>query len=421
MRSTLCTLLAAVLTLTFANQLIDWSDAAPDAPPAAKGLVVHEWGVFRVHEDVELANADMRAIWEDLPPFVYGQVSGRDLPKHWQNIEPVDKPVLFFYANDPVTVNLRIDFPTGTPAVWWPGTQKPGIHNGALIGGQPNKPFKALEWSLLVKEPPKVKNDQNSTLKQVGDNHWVKTLRDVGAEDIYALVGERGFGAEREKFVYYDGLLPRGKWVKVRVEKEDIGLLNQVDFAVLDVTVVDRRIPGKTRVARLEKLDGKAESKKLDFEDVEEKSWTEAGTKALLKQLKDAGLLEKEAASLVELWKQELFATEGVAVFYRLPQEEYDRLLPLTMTPRAEKIVRVGLVMHPHCEPDLGPKVAELVKQLNADDFAAREEAQKRLEKLGRAAYVHLIRMERESQPLEVRARLEKLLQKYDSQRGLPK
>src|SRR5205807_3217548 len=29
---------------------------ADEAP--AKGLVVHEWGVFRVHEDVEMANAD---------------------------------------------------------------------------------------------------------------------------------------------------------------------------------------------------------------------------------------------------------------------------------------------------------------------------------------------------------------------------
>ncbi len=413
----------AVLSVALASApvaLVEEKGSA-EGPPPAKGLVVHEWGVFRVHDDVDLANADMRAVLENLPPFVYGQVTGRELPKHWNNVDIVDKPVLFFYAKDPVAVSLKIDFPTGTPGVWWPGTQRPGIDQGILVGGQPNKPFKSLEWSLLVKQGPKIKNQQNSKLKEVGDSHWVKSLRDVDADDIYALVGERSFGAEREKFVYYDGLLPRGKWLKISVEKDQIALLNQVDFPVFDVTIVDRRVPGKTRVARLEKIDGNAQVKKPTFEDVAEKSWPDAGIKTLRDQLKEAGLYEKEAASLCEQWKDELFATEGLTLFYRLPQEEYDRQLPLTMRPRPEALVRVGLVQHSHCETDLAEKIAELVKQLNADDFTIREQAQKRLDNLGRAAYVHFARMLREGQPLEVKTRLEKLLQKYDAQQALPK
>src|SRR4051812_7603128 len=74
-------------------------------PAAAKGLVVHEWGIWRVHNDVDLANADMRAIWDDLPKFVHGQVSGRTLPKHWQNNEPVDRPVLYFHT--PTALDLE--------------------------------------------------------------------------------------------------------------------------------------------------------------------------------------------------------------------------------------------------------------------------------------------------------------------------
>src|SRR5438105_7498085 len=86
--------------------------------PARKGFVVHEWGVWRVHNDVELANADLRQIWDGLPKFVYGQVSTRDLPKHWQNIEPMDRPVLFFHSPEAFEAELRVDFPTGIPPVW---------------------------------------------------------------------------------------------------------------------------------------------------------------------------------------------------------------------------------------------------------------------------------------------------------------
>ena len=35
--------------------------AAPAADPAGKGLAVHEWGVFRVSEDVDFANGALRA------------------------------------------------------------------------------------------------------------------------------------------------------------------------------------------------------------------------------------------------------------------------------------------------------------------------------------------------------------------------
>src|ERR1700720_160354 len=91
--------------------------------PAAKGLEVHEWGVYRAHRDTDMVNADMRAIWDALPPFVYGQINGRKLPLHYQDLRIVDKPVIFFHTPQALTADLRIDFPGGMPGVWWPGTQ----------------------------------------------------------------------------------------------------------------------------------------------------------------------------------------------------------------------------------------------------------------------------------------------------------
>jgi len=81
--------------------------------------------------------------------------------------------------------------------------------------------------------------------------------------------------------------------------------------------------------------------------------------------------------------------------------------------------VRVGLVQQPHCEPDLAERVARLARDLDDDDFQTRERAQKQLEEMGRAGFVHLRRLHEAAKDPEVRHRLEQLLEKYDAERAL--
>jgi hypothetical protein len=386
-----------------------------------KGLVVHEWGVLRAHNDVELANADMRAIWDALPSFVYGQVSGRRLPKHWQNLQIMDRPVIFFHAGKATDLELRVDFPGGYPGVWWPGTWSPAVKFGRVVGGpEKGQPARSLEWRLRLKTPP-YQNARAPGMREVDSGHWIKTLRAVDAAEVYAYAGERDFGYEREKFLYYDGLVPGGRWVAITVDKDRVSVRNPADQPVYDLTVVDRRTPGRTRVARLTRLDARSGTKALAFTEVAEKRWPAAGTETLAAQLKAAGLFADEAQSLVDLWKQDLFLTEGLTVFYRLPQAVYERLLPLTMKPAPEKLVRVGLVQHPHCEPDLAERVAALVKDLDARSYKTRRQAQQRLQALGRAAFVHLLRLHKQTRDLEARKRIEALLEKYDVRQAMPR
>jgi hypothetical protein len=82
------------------------TDVRADEAPV-KGLVVHEWGVFRVHQDEDLANADVLAEWRDLPDFIYGQVNGRVLPVNWGPTEIRFRPLVFFHATRPTQVRLR--------------------------------------------------------------------------------------------------------------------------------------------------------------------------------------------------------------------------------------------------------------------------------------------------------------------------
>jgi hypothetical protein len=379
----------------------------------AKGLIVHEWGVWRVHNDGDLANADLQAVWNGLPKFVYGQMSGRSLPKHWPNVEPVDRPVMFFYSPTPVLVDLRIDFPGGHPMVWWPGTLEPANHVGRQP--QPAELSRHLLWRFQVKTPPQGRPER--ALAPVEKDHWVQTVRDVGGDSIHAFVGEQRFGTEHEKFIYYDGLLPRGDWVRPTVEKDRVRLTNRAAHPIYDVTVVDRRTPDRVRFARLARLDAGAKDAVLELTETDEAAWRKTAETTLSKQLVDAGLSAPEARSLIELWKAELLYAGGVTLFYRLPQEEYERCLPLKMTPKPEKLVRVGLVHHGYLDPDLAERVARLVKDLDNEEFQVRERAQKQLESLGRAGYVHLLRLRKQTRDPETLRRIDAVLEKLDGVR----
>jgi hypothetical protein len=262
----------------------------------------------------------------------------------------------------------------------------------------------------------------------VDDGHWVKTLRAVKADDVFAHVGEANFGYERERFVYYDGLLPRANWVTIQFEKDKISVANQAKHVVYDVTAVDSKA-GSVRVARLAKLEAGAKATELRFDSVDLDRWPVSGMANLTAQLKAAGLNEDEAGALVELWRKDLFLTDGITLFYRLPQEEYDRQLPLMVSPRPEKIVRVGLAVHPHLEPDLKERVETLVKAMDSDRFADRQQAMQKLEDMGRAAFVHLARIRKQGWymdgqnqvqlSLELTRRIDKLLEKHDAEKAI--
>lgn len=395
--------------------------APPDAPPEPPlaGFAVHEWGVFSVNHELATMNADRRAAFEELPKFVYGQTTTRALPHHWDRPTTTRKPVVFFHAPRPLEVHMSVRFPGGTPLVWWPATEAPALV-GNRVGTEtkPDKLVNELTWKLYLQKTPG--GQKTAGLKEVGSGHWFKALRAVQADEVFVGIGQRGAGFESDQFVYYDGLIPRGKGATVKVEQEHVSLTNEAKYALLDVTVIDRRISTKPRVVRVAKLEAGA-TQEADWQDATEAHWPEKAARTLLDQLKDMGLNEDEAKALVVVWTREFFEADGVTLCYRLPQEEYARLLPLTLKPRPEKLVRVGLVHQAHCEPGVAERVAALVQQLDNDEFAKREAAQKELQQLGHAAFPYLAKLRLGITAPEVKRRVEELLEKYDVERTIKK
>jgi hypothetical protein len=410
-------MLALVSGLTLA-QKSEIKEKVVDVP-IQKNLVVHEWGVFSAYDDLEMANADMKAEWDSLPKFMYGQMAGRKLPDFTGNYV-VRKPVVFFHSSETISMEMRVDFPQGMPVVWWPRTNKPTTIRGAKDpDAKLGESFHYLKWDFFVKQ-----NAADIKMMTLPKEHWVSTLRNVEADEVLCN-SERNLNgrvrpgryreqAEREKFVYYDGLIPNPAAIDLSalLDKETIN--SRVKYPIFDLTVVDRRSLDHVRVGRIDKLDALAKEKPLRWSEQNAANWQSDAAKILLAQLKKADLYEDEANALVEIWKKDLFQAEGLTFFYRIPQEEYDRLLPLTLNPRPEKLVRIGLVHQLITDPAISKKVAQLVKGMDDDSFAVREKAQEELEKMGGKIYAPLKRLQKLPQSAEVKRRLEAILASHD-------
>lgn len=382
--------------------------------PAKNSLIVHEWGVFRVNSDVDFANADMRAEWDNLPDFVYGHIKGRVVPQHWGAVEIRKRPIIFFRSAEPMMARVKIDFPGGMPGVWYPATINPTVFGGER---QP-KTGTTLEWALGIKQCPQGWHPKQATGPAVDAKHWFARIRQVKCDEIFSAYSENPIDVEREKFLYYDGLFPQGKWLKVAVEKDRVSVTSQVKHPVFDVTVVDRRTD-KVRVGRIAKMDAGATIQSVTFEEMDGSKFASDASDVLTKQIVEAGLNVDEAGSLVDLWRKDLFETPGLHLYFRLPQSEYDARMPLTITPRPKEVIRIGLVFQGHLEPDFVERVLELVKQLDSERFVDRDAATKKLLAIGPAALVQIQKLRgRRDLSAEVRERMDVLIKKWNAKEG---
>ena len=130
-----------------------------------------------------------------------------------------------------------------------------------------------------------------------------------------------------------------------------------------------------------------------------------------MKILTQQGLYEKEAAAMIETWKDSWFE-EGLRAFYIVPRKRTDELLPIRISPKPAELVRVLVGRVEIVTPKMEAEILEVVKELGNESFEIRDLASERLSKYGRFAEPALKRVYENSKDPEVRARIEKLLGK---------
>lgn len=326
--------LPAILAITINASVDDTRQAT---------FTVHEWGTF-----TSVAGPDGKAAqWlplagpGDLPCFVeqFQNRLFKDIGPFAANIQKnpiaystartqllgpirMETPVLYFYSEKPEKADVRVAFPKGFITEWYPKAtlnQTP-VREGVLQ--KSGNTGATILWKNIEVLP----RTAGVTLPQESTASHYYAARETDANPIRV-------NDQNEKFLFYRGV--GGFPVPVNVTVTDSGKIRI------------KYLEGKPDAILFENRKGKIGFTVVDTSKSEAVLDTPALTgdfQSLRKTLEAAlvrqGLFAKEAAAMVETWRDSWFE-EGTRLFYIVPSIMVDEILPLTIQPKPANVVRV--------------------------------------------------------------------------------
>jgi hypothetical protein len=343
------------------------------------GFVLHEWGTNTVVSASDGAlELGLHHEEEDLPAFVYDRLAVSSKDPNVAGVK-METPVAYFYSDTARRVSARVDFPSGILTQWYPGVVKlkpqipgsgPGIDLNALadpamdpsvmLGSQYCLDYYRaggwLDWGsfdlLAPSAPPP------ATPEAPLDAFTWSYARNVAANYLAFSSGEN------ERFLFYRGVsnvalpartevLPAGK-VRVRnLRVEPLG-------PVFAVRVSDE---GAAFVFSPRVVDGLQE---LELQAPELAAlrplpeYSSALGAKVTDVLEQSGLYHDEAVAMVSTWQRQWFLTPGVRLLYLAPAAWTDAVIPLTISPVPDTVVRTMMI-----------RVELLTPEMEAEDVAA--------------------------------------------------
>lgn len=394
---------------------------------ATDSYSLHEWGVFTASRGMRWAKQDMLSEWASLPAFFRGTIPGRRLfnpgeLKPYQHEMIIKKPVIFIHNQKLATFDLTVKFPDGRPMVWWPPAIEPKV--GSWGSQIKHLRFQGIAVGL---EGAKTKNGaalNKIALPPVAKDHWLNHLRAVKCSRVTVTGGHlprnnvKGFA---DQFIYYDGVIPSPKSPTVLRTGVGITIDSASDHDWHDVLVIERTKDQWRISPWIDHISKGKQRTTIEWKVLaDEKQSIESLSTELTQRLVAAGLFKDEAESLVKTWEQGLFNQQGISMFYRVSQATYDKWLPMDAKPKPTSVIRVGLVMHIHLEPELESRVKQLIAQLGSEKYSVRENADRELHRIGGPAFPWIEKGLKHSDP-EVVLRCESILRQLDAASGIQK
>jgi hypothetical protein len=388
--------LLAFAAATFVGvKLSAQNNRSPSAKaPLAAGkdqLVVHEWGTF-----TSIAGRDGVALeWRplngpsDLPKFVHTiqdrdeglrhpQAGKRDLTASVR----METPVLYFYSGSQMDVSVRVDFPKGKITEWYPQARTVGT---------------IVDWGKIKLMPGAV---MNFPVESAHSHYY--PAREVDAAPLQVCSTD-GKSVQQEKFLFYRGVGTFDLPLSVKLDGENVVLKNVGHSEIPHLVIFENR-GGKIGYRLCDAFTG---------EMTHERPALDKNVDALLQDLKTilvgAGLYEKEAMAMIKTWQSSWFE-EGMRVFYILPRQTTDAVLPVTIEPRPAELVRVLVGRAEVITPEMEKAVQQQISLLGAPSAEVRETAMKDIRRYGRFSEPILKRLLQTEKDSGVRARIRKLI-----------
>ena len=344
MRRSLVPVLIAMSAGVFVSARV--GESAP-TPTKSGELTVHEWGTFTT-----VAGVDGRAVdWlplggpSDLPcfvehfnndPNVKTLSSGAKIAPNGSTANVayeaarrqmaarvrMETPVLYFYSDRDTTVRVRVLFHHGLLTEWFPPAVVAQQAVAATTLHDPNE-ASVIEWPRVRVTP----TASPAFPVERGESRYY-AARSTDAAPL-------SVGGGRERFLFYRGVADFDAPLSTAVEPDGRILVKNLSANEIPAAILFERRGAKLGFRALGLLGG----------DLVVAPPTLDGTvdglrKTLEQTLASQGLTPREAAAMVETWRDSWFE-EGTRVFYIVPRQLVDEILPLEITPSPTRVTRV--------------------------------------------------------------------------------
>jgi len=275
-------------------------------------VAAHEWGTF-----TSVAGRDGRPVeWlrqaasAALPCFVE-RISDR-LKVNLSGTVRMETPVIYFYAPGETTVSVKVRFPQGTLTEWFP--------RGSV---SPATGFNTIVWRDVTISPEAPADFP----LEPGPNHYY-AARQTDAAPLQV-------GRQKEKFLFYRGVGRFAPPLNATVSADGTIVVESLDGGPIgDVMLFENRkgaIGFQVHRVAPDRItldpsatDGESSSPKARLEEM----------------LVARGLYPKEAAAMVETWRDSWFE-QGTRLFHIVSRATVDSLLPIEIQPEPADLTRV--------------------------------------------------------------------------------
>ncbi len=340
------------------------------------GFTVHEWGTFTTltgsdgillpglyHEEESLPY-----FVNHFPGFVQGCKIRKGLYLDCENVTvKMETPVIYFYSDKARQVTVRVDYPGGTISQWYPERDTGEMldqsnFSGSLDFGSAHNGW--IEWNAHILA--KSEND-TAGISKYDETHTWQAPRNTDAN---VVTGPNG---EVEKFLFYrgvgnanfmDGGGDREHYLlKTSFEGNNLVIKNLTHYNILYGFVFESKVDASGDTTKTVWWSG-AINDGAKITCSAPKTAPASTFDAILTTFRDKlvekGLYKKEADAMIDTWKQSYFGTPGLRVFWIVPVNSTAKTLPMTITPKPDKLERILVARSEVLTP-------EFEKQLLAD------------------------------------------------------
>lgn len=341
--------------------------AALFAFQTSDAFTVHEWGTFTqvIGSDGTVLDGLEREE-EALPSFVHSHaglansflaLKGFRRPVKGVNTK-METPVIYFYTDKALQAEVDVKWNGGSISQWYPqrtgGETPPTIKPKAVrvIPGvtMSNSDFSggggidfaqgydgSINWKVEI--APKNQFDQADLFKGHETVSWLHP-RVPGASVVTS-------GTESEGYLFYRG-----------IDRLDSGIHFAIDEA--NSLTISNALEHNVPFAFVFQNDGRTIRSKVISSGLDSGSsltipdqdlaglgpnWQSTVYRQMRKGLVQAGLYQEEAEAMIQTWWSSYFAKPSLngspRVFWILPTQQVDEILPLAINPKPEKTVRV--------------------------------------------------------------------------------